>query len=109
MIRIRIEGSPGQVKGFLIWGHAGSRPAGRDIVCAGVSALATTCLLGLEAYLPDGFRFAVSGEGIMFCRLKDTLSPDENNAAQVLLGTMVRGCVEICRENARYVDFAYRR
>lgn len=36
------------VTGYEIWGHAGFDEYGRDVVCAGVSAIAQAALLGLR-------------------------------------------------------------
>jgi uncharacterized protein YsxB (DUF464 family) len=95
--------------GFIAWGHAGYRRAGRDIVCAGVSALTTACLLGLEKYLPQGFYYRTSEDGFLFCRLKAGLDGEGAQRAQVIIGTMLRGLEEICRSYKNCVDIAYRR
>jgi len=42
----------GRITGFDISGHSGYDQWGRDIVCAGVSAVAQTALIGLLRHLP---------------------------------------------------------
>ena len=39
MTRIRLLGSPGNLKGFEVSGHAGAGTEGNDLVCAAISAL----------------------------------------------------------------------
>jgi uncharacterized protein YsxB (DUF464 family) len=49
MIRVTITRNPkGEFSRIVIDGHAGYADYGQDIVCAGVSALAQTCALGLK-------------------------------------------------------------
>ena len=49
MTRIRLLGSPGNLKGFEVSGHAGAGTEGNDLVCAAISFLATTCANALES------------------------------------------------------------
>lgn len=48
MIRITVA-REGDTHTLTITGHAGAAPKGQDIVCAWVSAVYQTALLGLEA------------------------------------------------------------
>lgn len=45
------------VTGYEIWGHAGFDEYGRDVVCAGVSAIAQAALLGLRDSLGERVTF----------------------------------------------------
>jgi uncharacterized protein YsxB (DUF464 family) len=109
MIQIRIKGSSQRIGGFLVYGHAGWAERGKDIVCAGASAVVTTALLGLGRYLPDGFRLAMSQEGVVFCRLRQDLSRRQARYADVILATMIRGLEEIQRTYEGHINLAYRR
>lgn len=107
MIRIRVRGSRKQLRGFLIRGHAGFGKAGEDIVCAGVSALATTALYGLSRYLPGKFSFSRSEEGLLFCKLHiGLLTKQEAHDAQVIFTVLLLGLEGVAREYGRYVDLA---
>ena len=48
MIRVTLHSRGDQITGFECRGHAGFDRAGRDIVCAAVSVLTTTCVNALE-------------------------------------------------------------
>jgi uncharacterized protein YsxB (DUF464 family) len=109
MIRIRVKGSPRRIEGFLIWGHAGAAPYGYDVVCAGVSAVATTALLGLKALLPADIHYRILPQGLIYCRLAAALPAEKARDTQVILATMVLGLEAIRRDHEGYVDFTYRR
>ena len=52
MIKVQINrGLSGNLIGLNIIGHADYAEYGSDIVCAGVSALTETCVLGIEKWL----------------------------------------------------------
>jgi uncharacterized protein YsxB (DUF464 family) len=52
MIKIKIVRNSDQAMiGFSVTGHANTGPHGQDIVCAGVSALTQTAVLGLDRQL----------------------------------------------------------
>jgi len=109
MIRIRIKGDESRIEGFLIWGHAGFAPKGEDVVCAGVSAVATAALMGLLDRLPGLVRYRILSQGLIVCRLPRGLPPDPAAAAQLILKTMILGLEGIRRRHPDSIDFAYRR
>ncbi|MDK2856190.1 MAG: uncharacterized protein PWQ86_1403 [Bacillota bacterium] len=97
MIRVRIERCPeGRgVAAFTVEGHAGWAPHGRDIVCAGVSALTQAALLGLEEYLALSPNVKVK-EGFLHCRLRG--AEQKMREAQAILATMELGLRAMARE-----------
>jgi uncharacterized protein YsxB (DUF464 family) len=107
MIRIKIKGSPDRVEGFMIRGHARYAPGGEDVVCAGVSAIATTALLGLADYVPGYFRYSLLPQGLVYCRLSPVLPADRVSDAQVILQVMVLGLMAIRDIYKGYIDIAY--
>jgi hypothetical protein len=48
MIRVTLHCKDDVITGFECFGHAGFAEAGKDIVCAAVSILTTTCVNALE-------------------------------------------------------------
>lgn len=106
MIRVSVKGTRENLRGFLIRGHAGFAEAGQDIVCAAVSALAATALLGLERYLPGKFGRAVSEEGLIFCKLHPDLTERETHDAQVILTVLLLGLEGVAEEYGRYIELA---
>ena len=109
MIRIRINGEPGEVRGFLIWGHAGEAPYGEDIVCASVSALSTAALVGLTEMVPGSAKYRLLPEGLIYCRLERDIPKEDGMKAQAIVSTMVLGLAAVWGLYGDYIDFAYRR
>lgn len=91
MINIRIfVDANGNINGFKIDGHADVAPRGYDIVCAGVSALSQSALMGLDLYTNKKFSYDVKS-GMLSMKLID--KPDA--LTQAVLGTMLLGLKEI--------------
>ena len=68
------EGLP---DGYLLEGHAGFDDAGRDIVCAAVSALAINCANALDELTEDEVHAeADKSAGRMLVRIRGTVSHD---------------------------------
>ena len=89
MIKIEIfRNQGGKVSGFKVQGHHGEY--GTDIVCAGVSSLAQTALLGIERHLHREMDYEVAS-GDLKMKLKGV--PDD--LTEAILETMVLGLAEI--------------
>ena len=92
MIEIEIyEEKDGRISAFSVHGHSGLAPKGRDIVCAGVSTLAQTALLGLGRHLHREIDYHIDPSGDLHMELKD--APDDFTAT--ILRTMRMGIEEI--------------
>ena len=91
MIEVKIYSrAGGKISGFEVTGHANTAPHGHDIVCAGVSSLSQTALLGVGEYLHRDVDYkAESGE--LYMKLKD--KPDK--LTEAILQTMLIGMREI--------------
>jgi len=109
MIRIRLYGGPDRIRGFIIWGHARFAPRGGDIVCAGVSAVATTALIGLHRRIPGYVRYGMLPQGLMVCRLRGTIPKAQAGEAQIILSVMALGLQSIRSSHADFIDISYRR
>lgn len=83
--------------GFTIKGHADYDEAGSDIVCAAVSALSQTALLGLMQYASHDVPYEVN-DGFLSVQV-----PKPCEASQIILGTMVAGLEPIVRQYGEYV------
>lgn len=90
MIRIDVFSSGGRITGFEVTGHSGTADPGQDIVCAGVSSLTQTALLGLGEYLHRDLEYSVAS-GKLKMRLRE--APDD--LTEVILQTMLLGLREI--------------
>ena len=91
MIKVKIFKEPaGRIVGFEVAGHSGTAAHGQDIVCAGVSSLTQTALLGLEKHLHRDMDYSVAS-GELKMRLKG--APDD--LTEAILQTMLLGLMEI--------------
>lgn len=105
MIKVQIfRNAEGAITGFSVTGHANAGPHGQDIVCAAVSVLAQTAVLGLEGHLRREFKVEqVSGK--LNFELIDR--PDELSGA--ILETMVIGLTDIAQNYPQSVRIAEHR
>lgn len=83
----------GQIREFELSGHAGFAEEGRDIVCAGVSALSIAAVNGLEHFLSVAPQVE-QGDGYIFCKLIGEAERDLEKA-QWILHTMMLGIEQI--------------
>ena len=101
MIEVEIyEEKDGRISAFSVHGHSGTAPKGRDIVCAGVSALTQTALLGLGRHLHRELDYHIDPSGDLHMKLRE--APDDFTEA--ILRTMRLGLVEIARANPNAVQ-----
>ena len=110
MIIITVIRSDGVIKGFSVKGHAGFKPCGEDIICAAVSMLAQTTLLGLGRYIKEGLSFSIDDDsGILKCALPGKLSDLEQIRAEAILETMMDGLKKLQKNYARHIRVFRRR
>lgn len=100
MVSIGIQRNrDGQVIGCHMSGHAGYDDHGFDIVCAAVSALSATAMLGLTQIAKQEGDYTNS-EGQCDMVLSGTI----NQSGQDILGTMILGLKEISRQYPEFVQ-----
>lgn len=87
--------------GFTVKGHSGSAPDGKDIICAAVSAIVQTALIGLDEVAKIGNTYSIS-DGFVECRLPDDLDSDRFYKAQIIIRVMRLGLESIAEQ---YHDF----
>jgi uncharacterized protein YsxB (DUF464 family) len=103
MIKIKIWRNEGRITACEIAGHAGADEKGKDIVCAAVSALAETALLGLGRYAGARLDYKVSRRpALLTFALKDAPS-DKTDA---ILETMLLGLAEIAGMHKNRLELA---
>ena len=76
--------------GFEAQGHTGSAEAGSDIICAGISALTQTALIGIKEYLSQDCAYEVE-DGYLYCMLPSDISDKAWREAEIILETMALG------------------
>lgn len=88
-----------ELRGVDITGHAGYSEAGSDIVCAAVSALSQTTLLGLLKYGGERIRYTVDEKtGFLSIRVVQATA-----VLTALLDTLLLGLHEIAQQYPTYV------
>ncbi len=91
MIEVKIfSEADGKMSGFEVTGHSGTAAHGKDIICAGVSSLSQTALLGIGEYLRREVDYKAAS-GLLCMKLKGR--PDE--LTEAVLQTMLLGLREI--------------
>ena len=105
MINIEIVRSSDQsMVGFSVTGHAGTAPHGQDIVCAGISALTQTAVLGLDRQLKKKIHVKIASGN-----LKMNLLDKPDALTNAVLETMLIGLTEIGNLNPQSVRILERR
>ena len=98
MIRVTLHQKGGALTGFECRGHAGYAEAGRDVVCAAVSALTITCVNALETVA--GVKPLVrAAEGRMLLALPKGAGRD----AQVILLSLRQGLRDLQDQYPRHL------
>ena len=102
MIKVKIfRNSTGKINGFKVTGHADMAPHGQDIVCAGVSALTQTVILGVAKHLRREVEYVVKSGNLILNLLSE---PDELTDA--IFETMLLGLVEIEKINSKNIKIS---
>jgi uncharacterized protein YsxB (DUF464 family) len=97
----------GRIAAFSVSGHAHFDKSGKDIVCAGVSAVTVGTVNSVEALtgvqLPSTMKL-----GQLFVEIPDGLEQETNTKIQLLLESMVVMLDSIRKEYGRYIDMQER-
>lgn len=105
MVKVEIfRDTGGAVTGFCVTGHADTAKHGKDIVCAGVSVLAQTALLGVGNYLNRDVDYDVS-----YGSLRMALKSEPDGLTDAILETMILGLNEIEKIHPESVRILERR
>ncbi|SDY86549.1 ribosomal-processing cysteine protease Prp [Tindallia californiensis] len=91
MIRIHIfRNQQKDIVKYTVDGHANADKHGKDIVCAAISVLAQTMILGVHRILSAEPEWK-SESGELICILPDNISIENRKQINALLETMVLG------------------
>ena len=103
MIRITVDlNQRNDIVSLQITGHADSAPYGKDLVCAGVSAVAITGLNAIDELFPDACDLVCSNNRIRAAVRKPNA---ELQTALLMLATQLRNLAE---DSAEYVTMETR-
>ncbi|HKM17989.1 MAG TPA: ribosomal-processing cysteine protease Prp [Limnochordia bacterium] len=104
MTRIEIFTAGKDIVGFAAAGHSGFAQYGEDIVCAAVSVLTQTAVIGLQEVLGAGAAVEIS-EGLLKCTLPPGLPEAVWQQSQLILKVMYAGLKAVFQEyGAEYLE-----
>ncbi|MGN0170277.1 MAG: ribosomal-processing cysteine protease Prp [Lachnospiraceae bacterium] len=93
------------IEGFQFSGHAGFASKGKDIVCAGISALVLTTINSIEEFTEERFTCEVQQDsGYVEFHLADV--PGEK--ASLLLNSLVLGVTGIKDTYTKYISLNFK-
>lgn len=102
MIRVQVKRQrSGEITSFAVKGHAGYALHGEDIVCAAVSALVQTTVLGIAENIglePD----VTVKDGYLNCKLP-VMNEKEKELVCLLVEVMLTGLREIKKQYPKYL------
>ncbi len=103
MTKIKIYRQNQNIVGFECSGHSGYAEEGSDIVCAGISTLTLTCVLGLEKVVEQNISVARNdSKGYLKVMLKSNANEDLDKS-QIIFKTMILGLKEIEKAYKKYL------
>ena len=107
MTDITITKKNGSVVDVECIGHTGFGEEGEDILCAGLSTLVQSTLLGLLQVVGINVKYK-TGEGSLRFTLPDNLSSSQRHDADVLLNTMLVAIDDFYTEYSDYINLEVR-
>lgn len=103
MIDVLVRRVPdGTVAEITVTGHAGWAAPGEDIVCAGVSALVVTALIGLKQVARHPHEGKAKA-GRMYCKLLPGGTAESALKAQAVLETTVLGLRDMAKDYKQFI------
>ncbi len=107
MVRVTVLRERGTPVGFELTGHADQGVYGEDIVCAGISAITETALLGVTDVLKLDAATAREN-GHLRCELSRDTAPEDLSKAAIVFDTMIAGLTSLQRAYPKSLKFSYR-
>ena len=95
MVKVQLtRNEQNDIVAYRVEGHANSGAYGKDIVCASISVLAQTMILGIDRILEKEPDWSMD-HGSLICRVPDQISHDQRQQINTLLETMLLGLENI--------------
>lgn len=107
MVTVTVYTREGRTAGFALKGHADCGEYGSDIVCAAISAIAQTAILGITDVVKSQAGI-VRKSGNCSCILKDSATEEERSKAAIVFDTMVRGLESVRESDPQALKFSHR-
>lgn len=110
MIHVQIERTiDGKISSFTMEGHAGFAEHGKDLVCAGASAVAfgsVNAIMALTGVEPE---IEQSESGFLQCLFPECSSKETSGQVQLLLEAMVVSLQTIERDYQKYIKVTFQK
>ena len=91
--------------GFKVSGHSGYEDSGKDIVCAGISALTIKFINSVEEFMDDRFVCSSNEEdGVIDFKFESEPSKE----SQVLLDSLVFGLENLANDYKEFISLEFR-
>lgn len=104
MTLVKVKRQNGKIISFSCDGHTDYGLEGEDIVCAALSSIVQTAVLGLMQVAGINVDFKVKHEeGILELALPKELTDAERNNADMILETMFLGIADLTTEYGKYI------
>ncbi len=104
MTTVTVTRENGNPVGFRVSGHANMGEYGEDLVCAAVSAIVQTAILGITEVCHISAGVSID-EGKTTCILSKDASADEIQSAGIVINTMIAGLRSIRQSYPRTLKF----
>ncbi len=98
MTRCEFFLNEGVFEGFKITGHVGIDVKGKDVVCAAISALSQSTLIGLKEVMHLNVDYRLK-DGLLECNLRE-----KNECAQTMLKTLYETLFQLSRQYPKNVS-----
>lgn len=112
MVLVTMLRRGGRTVGFTSAGHANCGQSGTDVVCAAISALTQTCLIGLTDVVGlrhgEGLDVTISEEQGITCILSGDTGGERREQAELLFRTMEMGLVSIRQSYRKALNIRHR-
>ena len=106
-MRVTVIRQQGTHVGFELTGHADQGAYGEDVVCAGISAITQTALLGITDVLKLDAAWTHES-GHMRCELSRETAGEDLVKAAVVFNTMIAGLTSLQEAYPKSLKFSYR-
>ncbi len=103
MVKVLIKQRNDSLKYISVSGHANSDEYGKDIVCAAVSVITQTIILGISEILNDDFKYSIS-KGNLYFEVPEKMIYEDELRINTLTHTLIIGLQNIKNNYENYID-----
>lgn len=104
MTRVEISRKSGHIVRVYVNGHTGYAEEGEDIVCASLSSIVQTALLGLLRVAGIQPEYVIEEQNATLEIKLPTLSDEDRNNADMILETMLCGIADLYEGYSDFID-----